>query len=405
MTSTFLSGRERLALLSLAFAYALRMLGLYLVLPVLSPYAAALPQGGSLWVGMAVGAYGLAQALFQMPFGWLSDHYGRRRAILAGTALFTLGSLIGAAARTAPVLVLARFLQGTGAIASVVVAMVADLARPEFRQRAMALLGVVIGVSFGLGLLSGPILAAGIGIPGLFLAAAGLGVLSFVAIRFLVPAAPVQTEVRPTLRQSFGTLHDSRLLRVNLAMLVLHLGLTALFVVLPLQIDRLLPRAAAWQVYAPAIGGGLVALLLTAELVDRRHLDRQALGVGAVCFAAGAVLLRIGFETPGGLRLGALILVLGFAIIEPILPALVTHYSPSSVRGTAAGAFSMSQFGGAALGGLVGAWYVARRPDDLFLLLAGLGLFILAVASSLPDPRRRTALNGEAPPTAGTDGA
>lgn len=388
MALTRFSGRERLALLSLAFAYALRMLGLYLVLPILSPHAASLPQGGSFWVGMAVGAYGLAQALFQLPFGWLSDHFGRRRAILAGTALFILGSLLGGVARTAPLLVLARFLQGMGAIASVVVAMVADMARPEVRQRAMAQLGVVIGASFGVGLLSGPILASGVGVAGLFFTAAGLGVLSFAAIVLLVPPAPPRAEVRPTLRQSLGTLHDSRLLRVNLAMLLLHLGLTALFVVLPLQVDRILPRADAWHVYAPAIGGGILALFLTAELVDRRHLDRQALGFGALLFAAGGVLLRTGFDTPGGLRLGALILVLGFAIIEPILPALVTHYSPPAVRGMAAGAFSMSQFGGAALGGLAGAWYLARRSDDLFFLLIGFGVTILAVALTLPDPRR-----------------
>lgn len=389
MTPTRFSGRERLALLSLAFAYALRMLGLYLVLPVLSPYAAALPGGGSFWVGMAVGAYGLAQALFQMPFGWLSDHYGRRRALLAGTALFVAGSLLGAVARTAPLLVLARFLQGMGAIASVVVAMVADLARPEVRQRAMAQLGVVIGLSFAIGLIGGPILAAGIGVPGLFLAAAGLGVVSFAAVRLLVPPSAVQRESRPTLRQSLGTLRDHRLLRVNLSMLGLHLGLTALFVVLPLQVDRLLPRADAWQVYLPAIAGGLLALFVTAELVDRRHLDRQALGAGAILFIAGSLLLRTGFETVAGIRLGAVVLIVGFAVIEPILPALVTHYSPPAVRGMAAGAFSMSQFGGAALGGLAGAWFVARRPDDLFVATAIIGGLILAAAATLPDPRRR----------------
>lgn len=387
MSSTQLSPAERLALLSLAFAYALRMLGLYLVLPVLSPYVAGMPHGASFWVGMAVGAYGLAQAIFQVPFGWLSDHYGRRQAILAGTGLFILGCLLGAVARTAPLIVLARFLQGMGAIASVVVAMVADLARPAVRQRAMSTLGVVIGLSFAVGLMGGPVLAAHLGVPALFQIGAGLGVVSALGILFFVPEPARESSARPTLRQSLATLRDPRLLKVNVAMLALHLALTGLFVILPLRVDALLPRADAWKVYAPAIGAGLVALLLTAELVDRRHLDRQALGVGAVLLVAGSLLLKVGFGTLPGITLGALVYVLGFAIIEPILPALVTHYSAPEVRGMAAGAFSMSQFGGAALGGLGGAWFVARRPDDLFLLMAALGGLILVMAWRLPDPR------------------
>lgn len=387
MNSTQLSPAERLALLSLAFAYALRMLGLYLVLPVLSPYVAGLPHGASLWVGMAVGAYGLAQAIFQVPFGWLSDHYGRRQAILAGTGLFILGCLLGAVGRTAPVIVLARFLQGMGAIASVVVAMVADLARPAVRQRAMSTLGVVIGLSFAVGLMGGPAIAAHFGVPALFQIGAGLGVVSALGILFFVPEPPRVGGARPTLRQSLATLRDPRLLKVNVAMLSLHLALTGLFVILPLRVDTLLPRADAWQVYAPAIAAGLAALLITAELVDRRHLDRQALAAGAVLLVAGSVLLKFGFATRGGLTLGALVYVLGFAVIEPILPALVTHYSAPEVRGMAAGAFSMSQFAGAALGGLGGAWFVARRPDDLFWMMAALGGVILLVAWRLPNPR------------------
>jgi MFS family permease len=384
-----MSAIERRAILSLSGAYSLRMLGLYLALPILSPYAAALPGGSAtFWVGMAVGVYGIGQAIFQMPFGILSDHVGRRPTILLGLALFGVGSLVGAWAQSAPVLVLGRFLQGTGAISSVVVAAVADLSREQVRQRAMTMLGVIIGVSFGVGMVGGPMLAAHMGVPGLFYLSAGLAVAAIVTTFFMVPEPPASTHVsRPTFRQTISVFRDMTLLRINVAMIALHIGITAVFVVLPLQVAHFVPQAELWKIYAPVIGVGLVGMVLTAEFVDRFRINKEALMAGAACLFAGNLLIRAGFNSQGGLTLGLIIFVLGFAIVEPLLPALVTQYASATVRGTAAGAFNMSQFTGAGLGGMVGAYFLSRNPSSLFWLLAGLAAVILLMAASLTNPR------------------
>ncbi|MDZ4805022.1 MAG: MFS transporter [Candidatus Eisenbacteria bacterium] len=374
-------------LLSLAGAYGLRMLGLYLVLPILSPYTASLPGGATFWVGMAVGSYGFAQTAFQVPFGAISDRFGRRRTIVAGLALFVLGSLVAALATSAPMLVLGRVLQGSGAISSAVMALVGDLAPPEFRQRAMSLLGITIGLTFGVGLIFGPLLAVHLSVPGLFYLCALMGVLSAAAVLIFVPSGRDGPHPpRATFRQNVSVLHDRSLLRVNLAVMALHLGLTALFVVLPLQIETLIAREAMGRVLAPAIGIGLLVLAATAFLVDRFRAERTALLVGAGLFVLGAVLLRTGFDRVGGLTLGLTVAVAGIAVLEPILPSLVTLYAGAEVRGLASGTYSMCQFFGAGVGGLAGAYYLARQPVDIVYLLGTLGLVIAAAASGLPPP-------------------
>ncbi len=372
-------------ILSLAFAYGLRMLGLYLVLPILSPYTASLPGGATFWVGMAVGSYGFAQTAFQVPFGAISDHFGRRRTIVAGLVLFVLGSLVAAVAKSAPILVLGRVLQGSGAISSAVMALVGDLAPPAIRQRAMSILGITIGLTFGIGLTLGPILAVRLSVPGLFYLCALMGVLSAVAVLIFVPSGRDGSHPpRATFRQTIGVLQDLSLLRVNLAVMALHLGLTALFVVLPLQIETLMPREAMWRVIGPAIGIGLVVLVATALVVDRFHAERVALLVGAGLFVLGAVLLRTGFDRIGGLTLGLIVVVAGIAVLEPILPSLVTLYAGTEVRGLASGTYSMCQFFGAGVGGLAGAYYLARQPVDIVYLVGALGLVIAGAAIGLP---------------------
>lgn len=374
-------------ILSLAFAYGLRMLGLYLVLPILSPYTASLPGGATFWVGMAVGSYGFAQTAFQVPFGAISDHFGRRRTIVAGLVLFVLGSLVAAVAKSAPILVLGRVLQGSGAISSAVMALVGDLAPPAIRQRAMSILGITIGLTFGIGLTLGPILAVRLSVPGLFYLCALMGVLSAMAVLIFVPSGRDGSHPpRATFRQTIGVLQDLSLLRVNLAVMALHLGLTALFVVLPLQIETLMPREAMGRVIGPAIGIGLVVLVATAIVVDRFHVERAALLVGAGLFVLGAVLLRTGFDRIGGLTLGLTVVVAGIAVLEPILPSLVTLYAGTEVRGLASGTYSMCQFFGAGVGGLAGAFYLARQPVDIVYLVGALGLVIAGAAIGLPPP-------------------
>jgi MFS family permease len=383
-----MTSRERTAILSLAGAYSLRMLGLYLALPILSPYAADLPGGTSFWVGMAVGVYGIGQAIFQMPFGILSDHFGRRPAILLGLGVFGLGSLLAAVATTAPMLVAGRFLQGMGAISSVVVATVADLTREEVRQRAMSMLGINIGVAFGCGLVGGPLLATHLGVPGLFYLSGGLAVVALVTTFFLVPEPVVSSHVaRPTFRQTIGVFRDPVLLRINVAMMALHLGLTAMFVVLPLQMGRFVDQSQLWKTYAPVIGVGLAGMLVTAEFVDRYRVNKEALLAGALCLVGGGLLMWAGFDSKAGLFWGLILFVLGFSVVEPVLPVLVTQYTSASVRGTAAASFNMSQFTGAGLGGLAGAYFLARVPANLFLLIGILATVIFLMSLTLPNPR------------------
>ncbi len=378
MSVAKLSSSERRAGLALAGIFALRMFGLFMIYPVFAVYARNLPDATPSRVGLALGIYGLAQALFQMPLGLLSDRVGRKRVIAGGLLVFALGSVVAGMSHSLTGIALGRFLQGMGAVGSAVLALAADLSREEQRTKVMAVIGITIGLAFGLALVAGPLLEGWFGVPGMFWLTA---VLAGVAILLLYVAVPQpealevhgETEAVPALLAR--VLKDPALLRLDLGILAQHAILTATFLGVPLVMQAAgIAAAQAWQVYLPVLVASVLAMgpmIMLAERRGRMH-GVMLTAVAAMGFA------QMGFMAhAGGLWLPAAALTLfftAFNFLEAALPALISRLAPGKARGTAMGVYSSAQFLGIFLGGVLGGWCQGR-----FGLAGGFG-FSLAVA-------------------------
>lgn len=368
--------RESRAVWGLCLIYALGILGLYTALPVLSPYAHSLDGQTDLLVGMAIGAYGLTQTLFQIPFGHLSDRIGRKRAIFFGLVLFSAGGVVAASTDKIGFLILGRLLQGVGAVASAVVSLVADLTRPGIRTQAIARLGVAIGAAFAVGMLVGPFLAHQFGVRFLFWATS---VLSLTAAIYLLIAIPAPKHLRPEEKVHAGDLmtilRRKPMLLLDLGTFLLHAAVTVLFVVVPFDLTRQGGLHEVWKVAVPAIVVGLVSMLLTARISDRENRARLILYAGSGFLLAAALVLAFLGDRLSGIIGGTVVFVLGVALLEPALPSRMTHYAVGPHRGTAMGIFHMSQFLGTFTGGLLGGAFLQQGRRPLFL---GLAIAVLA---------------------------
>jgi MFS family permease len=352
---------ERRVVAALAAIYAVRLLGLFLLLPVLALYAGALPGGTPLLAGIAVGAYGLTQALMQIPFGVWSDRIGRKPLIVVGLLLHVAGSALGAAAGSASSLVLARVVQGLGAVSGPVTAFLADLTRPQSRTRAMFAIGMSIGVSFVISLVAGPLLAAAIGVSGVFLLIGGLGLLALALVIFVLPAEqPTRREVRA---RGFGDVLTARLLPHFAGIFMLHLTLTATFIAVPhvLRDVHGIEASRHWLVYLSVFAAS-VALTVPLVVWSERHKrpGRAALVGGAALATALASLVwaQAHFDA----LLAALVLYFGaFNFLEARLPAALTEAAGEASRGAALGVFATCQFAGAFAGGVLGGVALGSR--------------------------------------------
>ncbi len=390
-----LNPTERRAALSLATIFALRMLGLFLILPVFALYAKGLPEVTPLLVGVAIGVYGLTQGLLGIPFGMLSDRLGRKPVILGGLVIFAIGSLVAATAEGIYGIILGRALQGSGAIAAVVMALAADLTREEVRTRAMAMIGVSIGMSFTLALILGPLLDARIGVPGLFWLTAGLAVVGVLMVLFVVPDprhSRVHRDAEPVLGLLGGVIRHWELLRLNWGVLTLHLLITAMFLVYPLSLEEAgVARQDHWLVYLPVLLISVLAMVPFVILSERHGRGKPVLlGAVAALGVAELVLSRL----HGGLwPLLAMLLLFftAFNILEASLPSLVSRIAPAEARGTAMGVFSTSQFLGAFLGGMGGgAVQQLFGVGGVYLFCALAAGLWLSVAWGMVPPRRLT---------------
>ena len=390
---------ERRAGASLASIFALRMLGLFLILPVFSVYAKTLPGGDNLaLVGFALGAYGLTQAFFQIPYGIASDYFGRKLVIVVGLVIFALGSFVAAWAPDMTWIIVGRVLQGAGAISAAVTALAADLTREEHRTKVMAMIGSSIGLVFALSLVGAPLLYGWIGMGGLFIMT---GVLALAAIVLLLkavpPAPPPHGHEKLPLRR---VIFDADLLRLNLGIFVLHMVQMAMFVVLPhaLVDHGGLDAAAHWKVYLPAVLVSfaiMVPAIIAAERKDKmRPVFLAAVGL-LVVVQGGLYLLH---ESLWVLALWLLLFYVAFNVLEATLPSLVSRTAPPAAKGAALGVYNTTQAIGLFIGGAAGG-YIAQHFGDnaVFAACTGLVLIWLAVATTMNFPRRRQA--ADAAPT------
>ena len=368
------------------------MLGLFMVLPVLALYMDDYADASPLMLGLTLGAYGLTQALLQIPLGLLSDRIGRRPVIIGGLALFVVGSLVAASADTMAELILGRALQGMGAIASTLMAMVTDLTSEENRTKAMAAIGGSIGLAFMLAMIAGPLIAGYAGLSSIFWVTAVLGLAGMVIFVALVPKVTVVQKNRETLAdlsQIAILLKNPTLMRLNLGIFALHLALMAAFVVIPNILTQELGIASEnlWWVYLALLGGGFVAMV-PALILGERFGKQKLSFVTAVGLLAIAMLV-LGQERGAVLTpLMLLVFFAAFNLLEASLPSWLSKACPVGNRGTAMGIYSSSQFFGAFVGGTLGGWSLQHYGiDGLFLILAGLLAIWWVLALGLQAPR------------------
>ncbi|MDH3638733.1 MAG: MFS transporter, partial [Gammaproteobacteria bacterium] len=317
---------EMRAVSVLAGIFGLRMFGLFLVLPVLALYADRLAGATPMLIGLALGAYGLTQAVLQIPYGLVSDRLGRKPVIVFGLLVFALGSVVAAAAHTVEWMIAGRALQGAGAIAAVVLALTADLTREEQRPKAMALIGMSIGLAFLLALMAGPLLAGWVGVPGLFWFTAGLALAAIVLLLGFAPT-PVQArhhDVQTAPPQILNILKHPHLFRLNCGVFFLHLVLTSMFVAVPVALTREVGFAvdSHWQIYVPVLLLSVATMLPLLFLASRKSwMPRVFIGSVAILLA-GEVLLVFGFRSFPGLVVALWVFFWGFNTLEALLPSL-----------------------------------------------------------------------------------
>ncbi|MHC6223732.1 MFS transporter [Pseudomonas sp. X10] len=393
-----MSGSETRAAGGLALVFAFRMLGMFMVLPVLATYGMDLAGATPALIGLAIGAYGLTQAVLQIPFGVISDRIGRRPVIYLGLVIFALGSVLAAQADSIWGVIAGRILQGAGAISAAVMALLSDLTREQHRTKAMAMIGMSIGLSFAVAMVVGPLLTRAFGLSGLFLATAGLALVGIALIAFVVPSGHSTLLHRESgvARQALGpTLRHPDLLRLDTGIFVLHAILMASFVALPLAfVERGgLPKEEHWWVYLTALlisFFAMVPFIIYGE--KKRKMKRVLLGAVSVLMLTEVFFWQWA-DNLRGLVIGTVIFFTAFNLLEASLPSLVSKVSPAGGKGTAMGVYSTSQFLGAALGGIIGGWLFQHGGlGTVFLGCAGLCALWLVVALSMREPPYVTSL-------------
>jgi MFS family permease len=355
-----MSSAEQRSTISLAAIYGLRMLGMFLILPIFAIYAQTLEGGHDhTMVGLALGAYGLTQVLLQLPFGIVSDKYGRKKVIYVGMLIFIAGSVVAALGTDIVTVIIGRAIQGAGAVSAVVMALVADSTREEHRTKAMATIGGTIGVTFALSLVAGPLLNQSIGVPGIFWMTAILSVFAIGVVKFLVPD-PVNshfhsdTETAPSkIKEVLG---NTQLLRLNLGAFSLHAAQMAMFVVVPFALKETsgMSENQHWMVYLPVLTISFV-LMLPAIIYGEKRAKLKPVFIGAVATMLFAQLLfALNIHHFWGIIIALFFYFLAFNLLEATLPSLISKMAPAASKGTAIGVHNTAQSLGIFIGAVVG---------------------------------------------------
>lgn len=391
--SSSMTPAEKRAIGSLASVYALRMLGLFMILPVLSLFTRELEGATPALIGLAMSIYGLPQVILQIPFGLLSDKFGRKKLIVIGLVLFLSGSIVAALSNDIYGVLIGRGLQGAGAVSAVIMALVADLTQEVHRTKAMAMIGVSIGMAFGAGIVGGSIVAAAFGgLHAVFWTSAILTVLAILAVLFLVPN-PQKTKLHRDAEfvpsEAMKALKNAELLRLDYGIFILHLILMAIFVVVPtLMRDAGLEKGSEWQVYLPVFAGSMALIIPFIILAEKKRKMKKVFLGAIATIALSGIGFAIFHENLTTLIIFLSVFFCGFNLLEATLPSLVSKTAPADLKGTAMGAYSSSQFLGLFFGGLVGGWFNGQfGVTAVFLVCAGLAASWFAISFFMKEPR------------------
>jgi MFS family permease len=363
---------------------ALRLLGIFLMLPIFSAYAVQYPGASVALAGVAFGIYALTQCIFQIPLGWASDRWGRKPVLVFGLALFAIGSVGCALAKDIHGLILARALQGTGAVGSVAFAALADLTRPSVRTQAYTITGIAIGTSFMIGLLAGPILAAQIGLSGLFYVLGGLAVLSMILAATSFPSQQRGRESEPPM--AFRPILTHIDLRpIYIAAFILSFALNLFFFTYPLSWTAIgVEKAQLWKVYSIIFLPSVFLVFPYMRRAEKQGRFRVPIVIGWLTATVGYAVYLFGAQYDLFLYVSGGAFFFGYSLYQPILPAFLSHRIPTAGRGTASGIYNSFGFVGSSLGGMLGGALIHISPSLPEFL--GVALLVVWYFLGLPIP-------------------
>lgn len=388
---TQMTSSEWRASTSMAGVYALRMLGMFLVLPVLALHAHGMSQDMHM-VGLTMAMYGLTQAMLQLPLGMLSDKLGRKKVIYLGMAVFALGSFMAAWADNVYMLILARAIQGAGAVSAAVTALLADLTRDEVRTRAMSLIGLSIGLTFAVSLVLSPILTQFIGVNGLFVLMGVLSLSSLALVRWFTPNPTAlrfheDTQMQPA--RLMEAWKNRSLLHLNYGIFALQAGLMAIFTALPFALHDLgWEKLAHWKIYLPATVLGLILMVPAIIVGETRNKLKQVFVAGIVLVLLAQAALIWSIHSVWAIGACLVVYFIGFNILEASLPSMVSKIAPPDLKGTAMGVYNTMQSLGVFAGGLIGSkMYALAGFNGVFGFCCTIILIWLVLAIISPAPR------------------
>jgi len=378
---------------------AMRFLGLFIVLPVISVYALSLPGATPTTVGIVIGGYAITQMIFQVPFGIMSDKIGRKTTIVVGLVIFAIGSIIAAQADDMLMLLFGRFLQGAGAIGAVVTAMISDIVKEEQRPKAMALMGGSIALSFALAMVLGPVLGASAGVSTLFYIVAAMAIISiFILIKY-VPNTP---KIRHTYNgdDKYTFLTNSQLLKMNITNFLQKGLMTFAFMIIPIVLTKTYgwEMSELWKVYLPAMVAGIFAMGPAAMLAEKRGMFKQVLMLGIVFFGISYYIISLSSASIDAtvvsddytlFVVGVIVFFMGFNMHEPIMQSLATKYAKVYQKGAVLGVFNSYGYFGTFIGGFVGGMYLETLPlSEISLVIMTICIAWVVLIATLPNPAK-----------------
>ncbi|WP_026803384.1 MFS transporter [Aliarcobacter lanthieri] len=382
------------SVMPLSFIIALRFFGLFIVLPVISVYALSLEGANATLVGIVVGGYALTQVIFQVPFGIMSDKLGRKGTIITGLLLFAIGSLICAIATDIFTLMIGRLLQGSGAIGAVVTAMISDLVKEEQRSKAMAMMGMFIGLSFALAMLAGPLIGGFIGIEVLFYITMFLALISIYILVKKVPNPPVITHTYNDKLKLVDILGNTNINRMNITNFLQKALMTFAFLVIPIILTKTYgwQKSELWYVYVPAMIFGLLSMAPAAIIAERKGKFREILAIGILLFIIS--YLVIGFSSSAFVfAIGVVIFFIGFNMHEPIMQSLTSRFAKVHQRGSVLGVFNSFGYLGTFVGGLLGGIMLDNIDLSTFSIVIAVICILWAILIlTMPNPSKTKSL-------------
>jgi MFS family permease len=393
ISSEKMTPAELRATLSLASIYGLRMLGMFLILPIFAIYASTLPgKPSGLMVGLALGAYGLTQALLQLPFGMASDKYGRKPMIYLGLGIFAVGSMVAALAMNIEGVIIGRAIQGAGAVSAVVTALVADLTRDEHRTKAMATIGGTIGIAFAFSLVAGPILNEWMGVPGIFFLTGILTLAAIAVVRFVVPD-PVHSHYHSDASAAPAKLKDvlknRQLLRLNYGIFALHAAQMAMFVVVPFAINQTstMDVNQHWKIYLPVVLAAFVLMVPAIIYAEKQSKMKQVFVAAVAVMLLAQVMFAVSISYFWGIVASLTIYFIAFNLLEASLPSLISKIAPAAAKGTAMGVYNTAQSLGIFVGGAFGGYLSHVYGFASVFIFCGVMMVLwLLFASSMQAP-------------------